>query len=101
MTQTLPSTFVYNARKDQMETLPEMRTLARRVKALRKAKNMSRASLATASGLSIDTIRRVETANKTGYNPKLDTLGYIAFGLQAPLSEVVSTPKKVATFTFA
>ncbi len=88
-----PSTFVFNARKEQMEPLPEMRTLARRVKALRRAKNMSRSSLALASGLSYDTIRRVETANETGYNPKLDTLGYIAFGLNTPLTEVIAQPK--------
>lgn len=89
-----PSTFVYNARKEQMESLPEMRTLARRVKALRRAKNMSRSSLALASGLSIDTIRRIETANETGYSPKLDTLGYLAYGLKTPLEQVIAIPKK-------
>lgn len=92
MTST-PSTFVFNARKEQMEAMPEMRMLSRRVKALRRAKNMTRTSLAVASGLSYETIRRVETANVTGYNPKLDTLGFIAFGLKTPLSEVIAQPK--------
>ncbi len=90
---SFPSTFVYNPRKDLMETVPELRTLARRVKSLRIAKNMSRSSLALASGLSYDTIRRVELASQTGYNPKLDTLGYIAYGLKTPLTEVIARPK--------
>lgn len=94
---TYPATFVYNPRTQEMQPLSEMKTLARRVKSLRRAKNMSRTSLAAASGLSYDTIRRVEIANKTGYNPRLDTLGYIAFGLKTPLSEVIAQPKPQVT----
>lgn len=88
-----------NVEITSVKPLPEMRTLSRRVRALRRTKNMTRSNLALASGLSTATIRRVEEAGVTGYNPKLDTLGYIAFGLRTPLVDVIATPKKIEVAT--
>jgi transcriptional regulator with XRE-family HTH domain len=70
----------------------EMRTLSKRVRKLRRDKNLTKAALAQRSGLSVDTIRRIEGAGVTLYNPHLDTLAYVAQALDVKVGELTNKP---------
>lgn len=77
--------------------MQEIKNLAKTVKTYRKAKGISQQALMKKSGLSARTIDRVENANKTRYNPRLDTLAYLAHGLGTDLSDLLRQPaKKIA-----
>lgn len=69
-----------------------MRTLGRRVHKLRKDLGLTKAALATRTGLSTSTIARVEGAGETLYNPHLDTLAYLAHGLGVKVGEITNKP---------
>lgn len=70
----------------------EMRTLSRRVKQLRRDKGYTKTDLATRTGLSVDTITRIEKAGETGYNPHLGTLHYLAEGFGVKVGELTNKP---------
>ncbi|NVB38225.1 helix-turn-helix transcriptional regulator [Pseudenhygromyxa sp. WMMC2535] len=53
------------------------------VRSLRKARNMTQEGLAESSGLSADTIRRLEKGN---FSPSLDTLRKLSQGMTLSLS---------------
>jgi transcriptional regulator with XRE-family HTH domain len=73
-----------------MQVNTALNTLAKTVKSVRINREISVASLAKKNGnVSESTIRRIERASKTGYNPKLSTLVKLANGLKIPLAQLV------------
>lgn len=72
--------------------LKEMRTLGRRTRKLRQDQNLTIKQLSNKTGLSSSTLRRLETADTTGYNPHLDTLAYLAYGLDVKVAELTNRP---------
>lgn len=68
----------------------EIRTASRRVRQLRNNRDMTKVDLATKSGLSVDTISRIENAVETGYNPHLATIASIAGALNVKTGEIVN-----------
>jgi transcriptional regulator with XRE-family HTH domain len=77
--------------------MTEFKNLARTVKRFRIAKGITRRQLSKKSGLSMDTIRRVEKAAVKAYNPHLDTLAYLAHGLGTDLSDLLYRRKHIAS----
>ncbi len=73
----------------------EMRTLSRRVKALRTQRGLTKVALASRTGVSASTIRKIEKSGETLYNPHLDTLHYLAEGLGVKVGELTNLPPTV------
>lgn len=71
------------------------RTISRKSKQLRKSLKLSKKDLATRSGISADTIRRIEQAEFTGYTPHLDTLNNLAKGFRMSLEDFLTPPHRV------
>lgn len=74
-----------------MQTKTVVGKLGRVVKTSRQTKGytVSRLSSLRKCGASERTIRRLENAAQTGYNPKLDTLVKVANGLGISLDQLV------------
>lgn len=68
----------------------EIRTASRRVRQLRRGKNMTKTFLAQKAGVSVDTISRIENAVETGYNTHLSTLASVAGALDVKTGELVN-----------
>jgi transcriptional regulator with XRE-family HTH domain len=68
-------------------TTTEIGLLGKRLQSIRKAKGMSQAQVSTASGVSIDTLTRLE--NGKGQEPKLSTVIALAEALEVELSDLV------------
>ncbi len=63
--------------------LPAGRVFGRHVRSLRRARGLTQDQLASRSGLSADTVRRLEQG---GFSPTLDTLRKLCAGLDLMLS---------------
>lgn len=74
-----------------------MRTLSRRVRTLRVEKGLTKAALARRSGIATSTVRNIESAGETLYNPHLSTLHNIAEGLGVKVGELTNLPPTVNT----
>ncbi len=61
--------------------------LARELRHAREARGLSRRRLAERSGLSIETIKKLEQGH--GFHPRLETMVRLARGLEVPLPELV------------
>lgn len=72
------------------------RTIARKTKQLRRQGNMTRVQFAAKSGLSTKTIKRVEGAEQSGYNPHLATLNALANGFRVSLGEFLTAPARTS-----
>lgn len=74
-----------------MQTKTVLTKVARTVKNRRQEKHHSIAKLASlrSCGVSETTIRRIEKAGQTMYNPKLDTLVKLANGLNISVNDLV------------
>lgn len=80
-----------------MQTSTVLGKLAKVVKAGRQVQGytIAKFSALRKCGASERTIRRLENARKTGYNPKLDTLVKVANGLGMSIDELVSQIRRV------
>jgi transcriptional regulator with XRE-family HTH domain len=73
-----------------MQVNTALSTLAKTLKTVRTTRELSVSTLANKNGnVSESTIRRIEKAARTGYNPKLSTLVKLANGLKVPLAQLV------------
>lgn len=68
-------------------TTDETKRLGKRIQAIRKAREMSQAQVSDKSGLSIDTLTRLETGK--GQEPKLSTLIALAEALETSLNDLI------------